>query len=539
VIREAIAAGRAADEAWDVYRRDLEIDANLRRFAAQGVRAVYHSCDLTDREALHQLLNEIRADDGPICGILHGAGYGWPDRFEAKRRSKIDRTFLGKVVGAINLMSLTRSDPLAHFVAFGSLSGRFGGNGLSDYAAANDMLAKLVAWYRRQRPDCPATCLHWQTWAGVGMSTRADDVGMVKSELNMEFISPEEGCEHLHRELLAGLPEAEVLITDGHFQRMFYPRQLCELPAAAEAPPPSTSPERKLPPLIQAVEPRSTGGVAAQVRFDPAADVFLREHRMKGKPFLPGVVGIEALCQAAAMTAPERVVVGLHDVKIETGLAFHDEQPITATIVAEPEGNLVACTLSTELRDRKGRVIQRERPHARGIVELGDVRPELKAPPPGEPFMGWVPHRYAEDGLLYHGEPLRCLKEFWYQYDGGWGKIVVPPAAELAGSRPSEGWITSVPVLDACVVTCGSFVFVQFGGALEVPQRFERLRFGRPPREGETCILRIYFRGREGRSSRFDFTLFGDNDDVLVEAEGYQTVLVAEGQTIQAALETV
>ncbi len=251
------------------------------------------------------------------------------------------------------------------------------------------------------------------------------------------------------------------------------------------------------------------------------------------------MVGIEALCEAAASLAPDRTVVGLRDLEIQTGLTFHDDRPVVATITVEPLAEAVACTLSTELRDRKGRVIQAERLHARGVVELGDVRPELKAPPPGEPFMGWIPHRYAEDGLLYHGSPLRCLKEFWYQYDGGWGKILVPPAAELAGARPVEGWINSVAVLDACVVTCGSFVFVQFGGALEVPYRFDRLRFGRPPREGETCILRIYFRGRQGRHSRFDFTLFGDNNDVLLQAEGYQTVLIAEGQTIQAAMEAL
>jgi acyl transferase domain-containing protein/short-subunit dehydrogenase len=540
VIREALAAGHLPDEAWDPYKRDLEIDVNLGRFAANGVKAVYHCCDLADRAALAHLLNEIRSADGPIRGILHGAGYGHPDRFEFKKRQKIERAFQGKVVGAINLMALTRPDPLEYFVAFGSLAGRFGGNGLSDYAAANDMLAKLFGWYRRQRPDCPAACLDWQTWADVGMSTKADDVGMVKNELKMEFISPEEGCEHLHQELRAGLPEGEVLITDGYFQRTFYPKQLCDLPGAdapSPAPPVSHTLSRPTRPLIHSVELRPEGGLVAQVLFDPVADVFLREHRLKGKPFLPGVVGIEALCEAAAMLAPERTVVGLRDLEIQTGVTFHDERPVVATITVEPLADGVACTLSTELRDRKGRVIQSHRVHARGVVELGDLRPELKAPPPGEPFMGWIPHQYAEDGLLYHGSPLRCLKEFWYQYDGGWGKIVVPPTAELAGSRPAEGWINSVAVLDACVVTCGSFVFVQFGGSLEVPYRFDRLRFGRPPREGETCILRIYFRNREGRNSRFDFTLFGENNDVLLQAEGYQTVLIAEGQTIQAALE--
>ena len=305
MVREAIAAGQPTDEAWDRYRHDLEIEANLGRFAASGVNAVYHCCDLADREALARLLNEIRSADGPIRGVLHGAGYGLPDRFEFKKRRKIDRTFLGKVVGAMNLMTLTRPDPLEHFVAFGSLSGRFGGNGLSDYAAANDMLAKLVGWYRRQRPDCPATCIHWQTWSGVGMSTKADDVGMVKNELKMEFISPAEGCEHLHQELRAGLPEGEVLITDGYFQRLFYPKQLCELPGAGEASPPaSRAPSQPTRPLIHSVEPRPEGGVVAQVHFDPVADVFLREHRLKGKPFLPGVVGIEALCEAAASLGP-------------------------------------------------------------------------------------------------------------------------------------------------------------------------------------------------------------------------------------------
>ena len=439
-------------------------------------------------------------------------------------------------------------------MAFGSLSGRFGGNGLSDYAAANDMLAKLVDWYRRQRPDCPAACLHWQTWANVGMSTKADDVGMVKNELKMEFISPAEGCEHLHEELRAGLPEGEVLITDGYFQRVFYPKELCELPGTAEAPPPSavagprtmpsappaaSAPSPSLRPLIHSIEPRPEGGIIAQVRFDPVADVFLREHRLKDKPFLPGVVGIEALCEAAASFAPQRTVVGLRDLEIQTGLSFPDDRPVVAQVTVEPDGDAALCTLGSELRDRKGRVIQSQRPHAHGVVEFGELRPELQAPPPGEPFMGWIPHQYAEDGLLYHGDPLRCLKEFWYQYDGGWGKIVVPPVAELAGSRPAEGWIYSIAVLDACVVTCGSFVFVQFGGALEVPYRFDRLRFGRPPREGETCVLRIYFRGRQGRHSRFDFTLFGGDDDVLLQAEGYQTMLIGEGQTVQAAVEAL
>ncbi len=266
VVREALAAGRLPEEAWDPYKHDKEIYANLRRFAADGVKAVYHACDLADRAALARLLDEIRSADGPIRGIIHGAGYAEAARFESRKRPKIDRTIRGKVEGAINLMSLTCPDPLEHFVAFGSLSGRFGGNGLSDYAAANDMLAKLVDWHRGRRPDCPAACIHWQTWAGVGMSTKADDVGLVKNELKMEFLTPEEGCNHLLQELRAGLPEGEVLITDGYFQQMFYPPELCEVPqppcpTASSAPPdkPAAAPNPSNRPLIHSIEPRPEG----------------------------------------------------------------------------------------------------------------------------------------------------------------------------------------------------------------------------------------------------------------------------------------
>jgi hypothetical protein len=140
-----------------------------------------------------------------------------------------------------------------------------------------------------------------------------------------------------------------------------------------------------------------------------------------------------------------------------------------------------------------------------------------------------LPHLYPNEGLLVHGQPLRTVRECYFQYDGAWSRIVVPPAGELAGPRGAEGWILPLAVLDGCVVTCGSFVWVQFGGALEVPYGFDRLRLGREPRPGETCLLRAYFRGREGRHSHFDFTLFGEDQAVIVEAEGYRTILVGEG----------
>ena len=63
-----------------------------------------------------------------------------PDYFE--------RTVGGKLDGAAALMTLTEQDPVRYFIGFGSISGRFGANGLSDYSAANEMLAKLCDAYQ-------------------------------------------------------------------------------------------------------------------------------------------------------------------------------------------------------------------------------------------------------------------------------------------------------------------------------------------------------------------------------------------------------
>ena len=46
----------------------------LRTFAAAGVEATYHACDVGDRDSLAAVLDTIRGTSGPIEGILHGAG---------------------------------------------------------------------------------------------------------------------------------------------------------------------------------------------------------------------------------------------------------------------------------------------------------------------------------------------------------------------------------------------------------------------------------------------------------------------------------
>jgi NAD(P)-dependent dehydrogenase (short-subunit alcohol dehydrogenase family) len=522
VVREAIAAGRSPEEDWSRIRKGREITLVADKYAEGGVEPTYHGCDITDAAALAEVLETIRRTDGPIVGIIHGAGYAKAARFESCTGNRLRLTFGPKADGTAALMRLTKNDPLRYFLAFGSLSGRYGGNGLSDYAAANEMLAKLCDWFRHERPECATTCYHWQTWDRIGMAMIADAVDITKSSFKMEFMQPEEGFEHFHEEMLVGAPESEVLIADDYFEKSFYTYPVIRTDAP-QNPVVDVGTDR---PLIDSLESGAGQTTAvAQVTFDPGRDPFLVEHRLKQKPFLPGVIGLETALEAAALWRPGEQIAEVCDVEIINGLMFRTDEPITTQVRLATNGNAVESQLVSELRNRAGQVIDPNRLHVRATVRFGNPSP-LEPSTPGTPPLGMHPFVYPDDGLLYHGAPLRCLRNYTFQYDGGWGEIVAPPPAELAGPRPDTGWVLPTAVLDACIVCCGSFVFLQFGGQLEVPHGFEQIRWSRQPRPGEVCIARFYFRSREARHSRFDFTLYGDDDAPILQVVGYRTVRV-------------
>src|SRR5690606_21951741 len=107
VILEARKNGERPNDAWARVAKKIEIDRNLRAFAAAGVPVTYHACDVSDRAALARVLDDVRRQDGPIDGILHGAGIEQSCRFEKKTPAGVAATVGAKTLGAHHLMTLT------------------------------------------------------------------------------------------------------------------------------------------------------------------------------------------------------------------------------------------------------------------------------------------------------------------------------------------------------------------------------------------------------------------------------------------------
>ena len=525
VMKDALADGKKPIDVWARFEKALEIDQTLRSFAEAGVQATYHSCDVSNRDELSGVLESIRAEDGPIDGIIHGAGFERASRFEKKQRELVERTLAAKVDGAAVLMDLTRNDPLRYFVAFGSVSGRFGGVGQTDYCVANEMLAKLMDWFSRERPQCRSAVFHWHAWDDVGMAVRPESQHIRKLH-KINFMPSREGAAHLIDELQAGLPETEIVVTELSYCREQYGGR--EHPSSTDQPGPRSVDLSRAPMIDSVVESVSGERLTAEIRLDPISDVFIAQHQFKQTPFMPLAATLEAIVEAGRLAGGGGgPVVSVTQVELPNGLGFVNGQPQIARIYCTIAGDRVSCDLTADFYNTKGKLLKKDRPWAHGTVELHVPCPkfagDLQLP------TSWTDWNYqAKEEVWYHGPVYRCLKQIAIDGQTVWGRVIAPPLADFAGQRGADGWCVPSSVLDGCFYTCALSVWSRQGGVMSIPAGIDRMTFGRLPRDGEELIVYATDQGMAGRTASFDFTVLGDDRSVVLAAEGYRLTVLGK-----------
>lgn len=523
VMEEARARGGNAVKAWERAQKNLELEETLDALKALGVDATYHSCDISDQAALERVLADVRAR-GPIDGILHGAGASRDAKFEQKDPARVDQCFRAKVDGTLALMDATQHDPIKHFVAFGSVSGRFGANGHADYSAANDMMAKLVDWYRGKRPEVASVTFHWHAWGDVGMATKAEtQLGL--QMVDMEFMPAVEGVDHLIRELQAGAPEAEVLITQERYFARFYSE---EASAAAV--------DGVVRPLLDHAPAAELGDMREfACTLDPEKDAFLVDHRLDGRPLLPFVVGLE-LAAEAALDVPNAPFT-VQPVTITNGLRFPDgRKQVVRVRTATGGAGAVTCDVVSDFHARDGTLLQADRPilHA-SFTRLDPASLELPHLNGNAPRGPWQKLVYNSGGRFHHGPAFQSLRRFSLTEDGLWGTVVAPAVVEVGGmSRPAVGWRVHPAVLDACFYATACLAWSR-RQVHSIPAGIDRLTVGRFPLPREDCLVHVVAREQTEESGCFDFRLYGADGTTLIDAQGYRIARLAAPAMTMAA----
>ena len=528
VCREAVAHGEVPIQRWQRTEKALEIDRNLRAFAAAGIDVTYHSCDVSDRKALASVLDQVRAASGPIEGVLHGAGFESACSFAKKQAEKVSRTVAAKVDGAAALMELTADDPLRYFFGFGSTSGRLGGVGQADYCLANEMLAKLVDRYAAGRPDVKAATFHWHAWDEIGMAARPETRSSPVLR-HLKFMPPAEGVRHLMAEFAAGVLEREVMITDPDMLKSFYP-DVGVLPPSEVAPRPQTPASsltldpHEYPMVDRVLAHEAPVRIAVESRLDPLNDPFLTQHLLRGKPLMPIVVVAEAFAQVAALLAgQEQHVRGVRDLRVVDALRFFSDAPIAVRLSAEATAGAIECRMTNDFVNRRGILVQKDRVHATAVVDVALEPPALDVHMPEAPSV-WHGVEYPDSIAIYHGPVFRRLRQMSVMDESAWGRIVAPELQEIFGNRPGRRLFVPCAVLDACLFACGIYLWAKDSGGVALPEGIGKLRLGRPAQAGEECLVHLRCTARKNHRNWFSFDVFGSDRSVILSVEDYLAV---------------
>lgn len=187
-----------------------EAQAAIREFDAQGIKVMAAACDITDRNALANVLERARAELSPLHGIVHAATViddGLIRNLDAER---IHKVLAPKIDGARHLEALTQQAPLDFFVVYSSATTLFGNPGQGNYVAANHWLEAFAA--RRRAQGLPATCVRWGAIEDVGFlarNTRTRDA--LQERLGGSALRSDDALKVLEQMLLTPGPSLGVL----------------------------------------------------------------------------------------------------------------------------------------------------------------------------------------------------------------------------------------------------------------------------------------------------------------------------------------
>jgi acyl transferase domain-containing protein/thioesterase domain-containing protein/NAD(P)-dependent dehydrogenase (short-subunit alcohol dehydrogenase family) len=143
----------------------------LRELGAE-VRVI--ACDVADYESTERALTRVRAELGPVTGVVHTAGVMDDEPMESRTVTSMQRVLEPKVRGTLVLDALLH-ERLDFFLLFSSVSSSLGLPGQVDYTAANAFL-DAFARERSERAPGRTVVVNWNAWRDVGMAALSHQV---------------------------------------------------------------------------------------------------------------------------------------------------------------------------------------------------------------------------------------------------------------------------------------------------------------------------------------------------------------------------
>jgi NAD(P)-dependent dehydrogenase (short-subunit alcohol dehydrogenase family) len=480
-----------------------------------GGTARYHQVDLCDPAAVAAALAEVRAA-GRLDLLIHAAGLEISHALPDKSYAEFERVFDVKADGWCNLIAGLGGASLGAVVVFGSIAGRFGNAGQTDYSAANDLLCKLVSNLRRTRPEVRGVAIDWTAWADIGMASRGS-IPQVMAAAGISMLPAAIGVPAVAGELAHGGGEVVIagelgaLLAERDAEGGLDSSRVAALPHG--------------PMIGRLVRMGVHAPLIAEVTLDPARTPFLDDHRIDGTAVLPGVMGIEGFAELAQLVVPGARVTAVEQVRFDAPVKFYRDEPRTLQLEAwlvPAGGEVIAECRLIGVRRLAGRDEPQRTVHFTGRVRLAPAGDHADMPalpqvalPDGSPPVG----RAEIYRTYFHGPAYQVLDAVWTAADDALGRMAeqLPPDADRA-------MLLDPRRIELCFQTAGIWELRAHGGRLALPREVEELRWNGGAADGPVTA-RVHARA----DGRFDAEVDDAHGVPWLVVRGYRTAAVDSG----------
>ena len=453
-----------------LHRRMIQIES-LKRL---GAKVMVARADVSDLQAMQEAVDAAVARFGPIRGVIHAAGVPSGGVIQRRSRAENEAVLAPKVKGTMVLDTIFRTRDLDFFVLCSSLSSVLGGFGQADYSAANSFL-DAFAHHRSARSRGLTAAVNWDAWREVGMAVNSARQRSVAEQRTSQLASNNSQYREIAHPLFDSFmlddKQAEIYVA-----RLGVPRSWV-----------------------------------------------LNEHRLQGRPTLPGTAYLELARAAYELHLPEVRTVELRDVTFLSPLTVADGQERAVRVVLRRQGTGPECEFSILSRPDAERDYWQE--HARGriaplppapVVQHDIARLQRETP------LVW---NEAQSGAAAPKRPIEFgsrwqnLEQIQFGRNQGLASIRLPDVflADL------DMFMLHPALLDSAT----GFVSVRTSTPF-LPFSYRRVRILRPPRQSLYSYAAFEQVNEGGRDRlHINLTVMDKSGVVLLEIEDYVLVKVS------------